>query len=99
MAREPSADDLARAAAPPPTEPLGTMATTIGVVKRWRNEKGHGVIACEQTAPFDIWCHFSAIEAPGYRSFTEGQRVEVDYVRANQDSFKFVARRAKAIED
>jgi len=62
---EKRADDVARELAPEPTEPLGTRRTTTGTVKYWRDAKGHGVIVSEATAPWDIWCHFSAIEMPG----------------------------------
>ena len=41
-----------------PPQPLGTVATTTGTVKYWREEKGYGVIASDATAPWDIWCHF-----------------------------------------
>lgn len=97
MTREKSAGDIARENAPTPTEALGTIAAAVGTVKWWRDDKGWGVIATEQTAPFDVWCGFSAIEAFGYRSLKAGQRVEVEYERADQDSFKYRAIRAKAL--
>jgi CspA family cold shock protein len=37
------------------------------------------------------------IEAEGFRSFEEGDRVEFDYVPAQQDSFRYVATRARKI--
>ena len=64
---------------------------TIGTVKYWRDAKGHGAIAAERTAPWDIWCHFSAIEATGFRTLSPGDRVAVRYRRANQESFRYVA--------
>ncbi len=61
MQRPKRPDELAREAAGVPPEPLGTVATTTGTVKYWREEKGYGVIASDATAPWDIWCHFMRI--------------------------------------
>jgi CspA family cold shock protein len=52
------------------------MATTTGTVKWFNAEKGYGFIAREGAA--DVFVHFSAIVGDGYRSLTEGQRVEFD---------------------
>jgi CspA family cold shock protein len=60
-------------------------------VKFWRNEKGHGAISADATHPFDIWVHFSAIEADGYVALSVGETVEVVYERADQDSFRYRA--------
>jgi CspA family cold shock protein len=98
MDREPPPDVLARQAAAEPSEPLYTMRTAEGTVKRWRDEKGTGVIACAATAPWDIWCHFSALEMPGYKSLAPGERVEVEYVRANRESFRYVAERVRRLD-
>jgi CspA family cold shock protein len=82
-----------------PREPIGTIARTIGIVKYWRDEKGHGVIASEVTAPWDIWCHFAHIrEMEGFRSLTAGDRVEVEYVRTDQESFRYVAVWARRLD-
>jgi len=134
MTREKRPDEIARELAPEPTEPLGTRLTTIGTVKYWRDDKGHGVISSDATAPWDIWCHFAAIEKTGGvgtlpsgeqvavtfdedgRAFSPtgqqvfgyiqtsgptflkaGERVEVVYYRADQESFKYVARRVRRI--
>jgi CspA family cold shock protein len=50
------------------------MAT--GTVKFFNNEKGFGFIAREQGD--DVFVHYSNIEGSGYKSLTEGQRVEFD---------------------
>jgi CspA family cold shock protein len=50
------------------------MAT--GIVKWFNAEKGYGFIAREQEP--DVFVHFSAIQAEGYRTLDEGQRVEFD---------------------
>ena len=91
-------DDLARESAGAPPEAIGTRAETTGVVKYWRDNKGYGAIASEATAPWDIWCHFSQIDAPGFRSLVAGDRVAVSYRRADQESFRYVAERVRRIE-
>ncbi|HEY2856314.1 MAG TPA: cold shock domain-containing protein [Gemmatimonadaceae bacterium] len=78
---------------PDPPEPMHTQRTSIGLVKFWRDDKGYGVIESADTAPWDIWAHFSAIEANGFKSLTVGEQVEVTYLRANQDSYRYIARR------
>jgi cold shock protein len=99
MQRPKRPDELARDAAGTPSEPLGTVATTIGTVKYWRDEKGHGVIASDATAPWDIWCHFARIvDMPGYRSLAPGDRVDVEYVRMDQESFRYVATRVRRLD-
>jgi cold shock protein len=45
-----------------------------GTVKWFNSSKGYGFLAQENGA--DIFVHFSAIEADGYRSLEEGQKVE-----------------------
>jgi len=47
-----------------------------GVVKWFSNEKGYGFIARENEE--DVFVHFSAIQSDGYKSLTEGQKVEFD---------------------
>jgi cold shock protein len=98
MPREPRPDDLARAAADEPPEALYTEAETVGVVKFWRDARGHGAIASDATAPWDIWCPFSAIDMPGFKALVPGERVAVRYVLANQDSFRYVARRVLRLD-
>jgi cold shock protein len=47
-----------------------------GTVKFFNNEKGYGFISREQGD--DVFVHYSNIQASGYRSLEEGQRVEFD---------------------
>lgn len=95
MTNETRPPEIARETAPQPTEPIGTMRSGVGTVKWWRDDKGHGVIACADISPWDIWCHFSAIEADGYRALSADQTVEVEYYRTDQETFKYVARKVR----
>ena len=97
MPREPRPDDLARAAAGEPRDPLGAEGDTVGVVKYWRDAKGNGAIASDATAPWDIWCSFSAIEMEGFRYLVPGERVAVRYYRADQESFRYIAIRVRRL--
>jgi cold shock protein len=92
-------DKTTREATSRPTEPIGTVATAQGVVKWWRNDKGYGAIGCDHLDPWDIWCHFSNIEdtAGSFRALNPGDPVEVEYVRIDQESFKYVARRVRRL--
>jgi cold shock protein len=53
-----------------------------GTVKWFSNEKGYGFIARE--GGDDVFVHHSAINAEGYRSLTEGQRVEFEVVEGQK---------------
>ncbi|HZQ58796.1 MAG TPA: cold shock domain-containing protein [Acidimicrobiales bacterium] len=50
------------------------MAT--GTVKFFNSEKGYGFITREQGG--DVFVHYSNIQGDGYKSLSEGQRVEFD---------------------
>ena len=45
-----------------------------GTVKWFNGSKGYGFISREDGP--DVFVHFSAIQAEGYRNLTEGQKVE-----------------------
>ena len=50
-----------------------------GKVKWFNDAKGYGFI--EQEGGEDVFVHFSAITMDGYKSLTEGQRVEFEVVQ------------------
>ena len=54
----------------------------VGTVKWFSNEKGYGFIA--QEGGEDVFVHHSKIEADGYRTLSEGQRVEFEVVQGNK---------------
>ncbi|MGH8990997.1 MAG: cold-shock protein [Acidimicrobiia bacterium] len=66
-----------------------------GTVKWFNAEKGVGALSCDQTAPDDVWVHYSHIEGAGYRSLEEGEAVEMEFEPAIQDSFNFRALRVR----
>ena len=49
-----------------------------GKVKWFNAEKGYGFIETEQGS--DVFVHFSAIQAEGFKTLEEGQAVEFDIV-------------------
>ncbi len=51
----------------------------LGVVKWFNGEKGYGFIARDNEEK-DVFVHFSAIKAEGFRTLREGQRVEFEVV-------------------
>ena len=53
-----------------------------GTVKWFSNEKGYGFI--ERGEGDDVFVHFSAIAGDGYKSLTEGQRVEFEVVQGQK---------------
>lgn len=46
----------------------------LGTVKWFNSEKGYGFLA-QDNGP-DVFVHYSAIQNTGYRTLTEGQKVE-----------------------
>ena len=57
------------------------MAT--GTVKWFSDEKGFGFITPDGGSA-DVFVHFSAIQAEGYRSLDEGQRVEFEVTQGQK---------------
>ncbi len=54
------------------------MSTTSGTVKWFNDSKGFGFI--EQENGPDVFAHFSAITGDGFKSLSEGQKVEFTIV-------------------
>jgi CspA family cold shock protein len=50
------------------------LSTTTGTVKWFNEAKGFGFI--EQESGPDVFAHFSAIAAEGFKTLMEGQKVE-----------------------
>jgi CspA family cold shock protein len=61
---------------------VGGRKLAVGTVKWFSNEKGFGFIA--QEGGEDVFVHHTSIEADGYRSLSEGQRVEFEVVQGNK---------------
>jgi CspA family cold shock protein len=49
-----------------------------GIVKWFKDDKGYGFI--EREGEKDIFVHFSAIQAQGFKSLVQGQEVEFELV-------------------
>ena len=56
------------------------MARTLGTVKWFNDAKGFGFITPEN-GDKDCFVHHTAIKADGFRSLSEGDRVEFDIVQ------------------
>ena len=58
-----------------PTEPQGVSALSTGTVKWFNEQKGYGFIEPDEGGK-DLFIHYSNIQSDGFRTLTEGQKVE-----------------------
>ncbi|MFN8648712.1 cold-shock protein [Streptococcus sp.] len=54
----------------------------VGTVKWFNAEKGFGFIS-QENGP-DVFAHFSEIQADGFKSLDEGQKVEFEVTEGNR---------------
>ena len=54
-----------------------------GTVKWFNAEKGFGFISVDGGGP-DVFVHYSAIQADGYKTLDEGQRVEFEVTQGQK---------------
>jgi CspA family cold shock protein len=64
-----------------------------GTVKWFNDSKGFGFITRESGGP-DVFVHHSAIQAEGFRSLSEGDRVEFEVVQGPKGAQAANVRRA-----
>lgn len=67
-----------------------------GTVKWFNAEKGFGFISNDEGGD-DIFVHFSAIQAEGFRTLTEGQKVTFDIEQDPKNSSKLRAANVRAV--
>ncbi|WP_372747715.1 cold-shock protein [Litorivivens sp.] len=58
------------------------MSKATGQVKWFNESKGFGFL--EQDGGKDVFVHFSAIQGSGFKTLTEGQRVEFEVVQGDK---------------
>ncbi len=67
-----------------------------GVVKWFNAEKGYGFISNDEGGD-DIFVHFSAIQAEGFKTLAEGQKVTFDIEADPKNSSKLRAANVRAV--
>jgi CspA family cold shock protein len=58
------------------------MSTATGIVKWFNADKGYGFIA-QENGP-DVFVHFRAIVADGYKTLKEGQKVSFEVIQGQK---------------
>ena len=56
---------------------------TNGIVKWFSDQKGYGFIALDD-GQTEVFVHHSAIQAEGFKTLAEGERVELDVVQGQK---------------
>ncbi|MBO4626431.1 MAG: cold-shock protein [Lachnospiraceae bacterium] len=67
-----------------------------GTVKWFNAQKGYGFISNEEGGE-DVFVHFSAIQADGYKTLEEGQKVSFETEQDPKDSRKLRAINVQAL--
>ena len=67
-----------------------------GTVKWFNAQKGYGFISNEEGGE-DVFVHFSAIQADGYKTLEEGQKVSFETEQDPKDSTKLRAINVQAL--
>ncbi|MCR5868911.1 MAG: cold-shock protein [Aquincola tertiaricarbonis] len=62
---------------------MSTKQTQTGIVKWFDDGKGFGFITPEQGGK-DLFAHFKEIRAEGFKSLSEGQRVEFEVTQGQK---------------
>jgi CspA family cold shock protein len=70
--------------------------SVVGSVKEWREEEGWGVLV-SSNVDGTVFAHFSHIKAEGFRSLSEGERVEFEYETPGQDGCEHRATWVRAL--
>ena len=73
-------DALARTVLPVQSSVSGFVLMPTGTVKWFNESKGYGFIAPSDGTD-DVFVHFSAINASGFRTLSEGQAVQFEVER------------------
>lgn len=69
-----------------------------GTVKWFNAEKGYGFISSEEAGE-DVFVHFSAIQADGYKTLTEGQKVTFETEPDPKNSSKLRAKNVNVVAE
>ena len=69
-----------------------------GTVKWFNAEKGYGFISSEEAGE-DVFVHFSAIQADGYKTLAEGQKVTFETEPGPKNSSKLRAKNVNVVAE
>ena len=69
-----------------------------GTVKWFNAEKGYGFISSEEAGE-DVFEHFSAIQADGYKTLAEGQKVTFETEPDPKNSSKLRAKNVNVVAE